>query len=163
MLVCSGKALTFAAPLKEIKRLVLGIEELTISATPCFSRKLDKDKPQVDWTKDGLALAKKSLEKQVTNANSERGILERAITRYMEYYNASCEQKYKFVRYTNELRVLNALRDTEKARTNQKAQDIKDFKVAATKGYAEREEAKEAIKRKAPTVWEERTRTVFDD
>jgi hypothetical protein len=156
------KVIRLGVPLTKMRAMAKELEDLSIDSTPCFSLKADKDKPQVSFTKDGLALVEKSLKKQVENANAERIILLRSIERYMGYMNAACDQKYKLVRYTNELRVLEALRRSEKERANAKAEHEKEFKMATTKGFAQREAEKEALKRKKPTQWEERNASIFD-
>lgn len=61
-----AKVITLATPLKQIFALINSLDDLTVAEVPNYSKRVDKDKPQVDWTKDGLSARQKSLDKQVS-------------------------------------------------------------------------------------------------
>ncbi len=146
----------------QIRDLIEQLQDLTVETAPNFSQRLDKDRPQVDWTQDGLTARKKSWDKQVHSLNAERYILQRAISRYMGYFNNCCDAKYRVTRYKKELKALEILRNREQRSRVENAHLTMEHKKINVKGFKDREAKKEAIKRKDPASSEAAKPSVFD-
>lgn len=86
----------------------------------------------------------------------------RAITRYMEYFNNSCDAQYRVIRYRKELRALEMLRKHEQQARVENAEITMEHKKNNVKGFADRQKAKEDIKRKNPSSNEAAKPSVFD-
>ncbi len=157
-----AKVRALAVPMKNIRDLIEQLRDLSVETTPNFSQRVDKDRPQVEWTQDGLTARTKSLDKQVGNLNAERIILLRAITKYMGYFNNCCDAKYRVTRYKKELRALEVLRKHEQRARVENAVINMEHKVANVKGFKDRQEKKEDIKRKQPTSNDAAKPSVFD-
>ena len=157
-----GKVQNMFVPLKAMMSLVNNLKPLTEESVPCFSMRVDKDKPQTSWTKDGLVARQKSFEKQITNANAEKAILQRALSRYMSYVNNCCDAKYRLTRYKKELKAIEYLREEEAKQSVKNAKAVDNHKRANTKGFKEREAKKEQIKRKEPSSLECTKASVWD-
>ncbi len=69
-----------------------------------------------------------------------------AMSKYQEYFIAVCEQRYKLSRYRRELSLLEELRAAEELRGVQIATEILEHKTKNVRGYAKREEDKEALR-----------------
>lgn len=157
-----AKVRNLSVPLNAMMSLINNMKELDEDSVPCFSARVDKDKPQTSWTQDGLTLRQKSLTKQITNANAEKAILLRALSRYMSYVNNCCDAKYRLVRYKKELKAIELLRKVETKKSVANAEAVINHKRANTKGFKEREALKEQIKRKEPSSLECTKASVWD-
>ncbi len=69
--------------------------------------------------------------------------------KYKEYFNAACEQRYKLSRYRRELTVVEELRTAEEKKRVEVAKESHTFKKTNVKGFKDREEEKEKIRKLA--------------
>jgi hypothetical protein len=69
-----------------------------------------------------------------------------AMSKYKEYFNAACEQRYKLSRYRRELSVAENLRAAEEKKRVEIAAETHTSKERNVRGFKEREEAKEALR-----------------
>jgi len=157
-----AKVQNLAVPLNAMMSLINNLQPLTEENVPCYSARVDKDKPQTSWTKDGLTARQKSLAKQVANANAEKTVLLRALSRYMSYVNNCCDAKYRLVRYQKEFKAIEVLRIQEHKKLMANAEAVINHKLNNVKGFREREAQKEKIKRKEPTSLESTKASVWD-
>ncbi len=69
-----------------------------------------------------------------------------AMSKYKQYFNAACEQRYKLSRYRRELAVAEKLRaDEEIARVKIASENLQN-KEKNVKGFKDREEQKDALR-----------------
>lgn len=70
----------------------------------------------------------------------------RAMSKYKQYFNAACDQRYKLSRYRRELSVVEELRAAEEKKSVELAQEALSNKKSNVKGFKAREEAKDELR-----------------
>ncbi len=129
---------------------------------PAVSEAVDRDNAPLLPTEDGYAALIKSAKKRRDDADAQRISLQQALLKYSVLLNAACEWEYKKLRYREELRQVQKVRNDAVVRKVDRAAAEYDVKTRFVRGFAEREAEKKNYKKRKLGTDETKKPSIFD-
>jgi len=149
------------APIQSIIKTLEEIQPLTSDNVPCVSNSLGKDKVQLQesYTDGGMATLNKSLTRHIAVRDAKVQALKDLMKELRKESNTLCEVAYRAHHYKRELIATKATRLEDVVASLDQLKKTRQIKLVHNPRFKERDERKQANKRKYREFEEE---DVFD-